>query len=355
MPRKCSVYGCKGNYKSSLNSPDSSNVEKISCYRFPKDPEERLKWINALPNKINPSDITDNMTVCSKHFAPDCRMKRWGKYSIPLDPPDPALCSVAGKESCSRAPPSKPRQTKNSNPPPINEDEQLDEFHSLDKFETYKRDIFDSMLLSLAEQFEGSITSVNNNRINFHSFNRDGPIHSYCVFLELNECDENDVIKSIKCEVYRGLMRIKHGFVGDTVCGWDALTVLFKFVATGELNDSEDKLRKFSFVTRQVQLLNTYTSHSYDTSDLVHAFTWLTTSRALYSSVRDFLKLPSISTLRTLTCSAKKTADNQLFKSFFGKQDARSKGCMLIVDEMYVKSSLHYLGNFLFVLYYNIF
>ena len=124
--------------------------------------------------------------------------------TLSLRPPDPALFTVAGKESCSRTPPPKPRQTQNSNPLPINEDQQLEEFNINDRFE---RGSFNSELLSLATKFEGTLTSLNN-RINFHSLNRDGPIHSYCVFLELDEYEY------IKCEAYRGLMRIKMDSLG---------------------------------------------------------------------------------------------------------------------------------------------
>ena len=43
MPNKCCVTDCKGNYDSSK--------EAVSVFRFPKDPEDRENWVQALKNK----------------------------------------------------------------------------------------------------------------------------------------------------------------------------------------------------------------------------------------------------------------------------------------------------------------
>lgn len=43
MVRKCSVYGCRTNY-------DCHNQGKV--YAFPRDPDEREKWIRNLPNQL---------------------------------------------------------------------------------------------------------------------------------------------------------------------------------------------------------------------------------------------------------------------------------------------------------------
>lgn len=41
MPDKCSVPGCKGNYKSASDY----ETDKVSVSRFLKDSEMRVKWI----------------------------------------------------------------------------------------------------------------------------------------------------------------------------------------------------------------------------------------------------------------------------------------------------------------------
>jgi len=44
MPNKCCVGNCKSNY--------DSDKDFVPSYHFPKDPEERERWRNALPNII---------------------------------------------------------------------------------------------------------------------------------------------------------------------------------------------------------------------------------------------------------------------------------------------------------------
>ena len=41
MPRRCAVYGCRGNYK---GEPYTKTVS------FPSEKETRQKWIAAMPN-----------------------------------------------------------------------------------------------------------------------------------------------------------------------------------------------------------------------------------------------------------------------------------------------------------------
>ena len=59
MPKKCITHfdgkPCTGNY-------DSSN-EKVSVFRFPKDPQERALWVNVLPSKVN---VRDESVLCEK-------------------------------------------------------------------------------------------------------------------------------------------------------------------------------------------------------------------------------------------------------------------------------------------------
>lgn len=56
MPFKCSVPGCKSNYKPPY----------VTCFRFPKDTARRKFWIN----RIHRDNFlyTDNARVCIKHF-----------------------------------------------------------------------------------------------------------------------------------------------------------------------------------------------------------------------------------------------------------------------------------------------
>ena len=77
MGRKCTVYGCNSGYLTCK--------EKVTVYKFPTDPIENKKWVDALPNK----DIknTKNLGVCSKHFKEDCPMRKVVFFSISLFSP----------------------------------------------------------------------------------------------------------------------------------------------------------------------------------------------------------------------------------------------------------------------------
>ncbi|GFN85502.1 traf-interacting protein [Plakobranchus ocellatus] len=50
----------------------------------------------------------------------------------------------------------------------------------------------------------------------------------------------------------------------------------------------------------------------------------------------------------TITSFAKNVQDEQLFSSYFSQQDERCRGCIIILDEIYIKASLTYQGGVVF-------
>ena len=62
MPRMCSVYGCRGNYKGEPYSP------VVKC---PDDPDIRKQWIDAMPNKRGSLEKLKEIWICRRHF--DCQ------------------------------------------------------------------------------------------------------------------------------------------------------------------------------------------------------------------------------------------------------------------------------------------
>lgn len=66
MPRSCSVGRCTLNF-------DSNKTFKGTVYGFPLDNEdEKMAWLKALPNYIEPSSVTVNMGVCELHWPSRC-------------------------------------------------------------------------------------------------------------------------------------------------------------------------------------------------------------------------------------------------------------------------------------------
>lgn len=77
MPRKCSVGFCKSNY--------DSTMEKIRVYSFPTDEEEKQKWLNVLPNRIE--KVTRYIGICANHWPENSPMIQVTRYARPSDPP----------------------------------------------------------------------------------------------------------------------------------------------------------------------------------------------------------------------------------------------------------------------------
>ena len=76
MPKKCNVYGCHGNYR---GEPYTKSAP------FPKDKEERSRWIDATPNDRSRLLKRREIYACLHHFDCDWVKMRGGKR--PSEPP----------------------------------------------------------------------------------------------------------------------------------------------------------------------------------------------------------------------------------------------------------------------------
>jgi len=63
MTDKCCVPGCKENYATTSDN----DMDKVSIFRFPKDPEMHAKWIWVIPRQV--LVVRGKMVVCKKHFS----------------------------------------------------------------------------------------------------------------------------------------------------------------------------------------------------------------------------------------------------------------------------------------------
>ena len=71
---QCAIYGCSNNW-----GKENLKNEKYSFYRFPRDSNMCIKWINACgrKDKIN----TNVARICSKHFL-ESDYRRNLKYEL---------------------------------------------------------------------------------------------------------------------------------------------------------------------------------------------------------------------------------------------------------------------------------
>ena len=145
-------------------------------------------------------------------------------------------------------------------------------------------------------------------------------------------------------EAFRGLEKMKVPHIGS-IKKWDQFEELIRFVKSDE---NIKHIEKFDFINKQVKALNApKNAIVYDRDALLQAFTWYNVSRSLYTKLRSQLQLPSLTTLKNITRVAKNKDDAALYTSFFASQEERAKHCILIVDEIYVKPSLTYRGEYL--------
>ena len=89
MPRKCSIWGCRSGYNENKRSDRNASFrQNVKILSFPKDPEERRKWVQKFPYEMNHTNITPFMGVCVKHWPPDACIHNIQKpFSRPKIPP----------------------------------------------------------------------------------------------------------------------------------------------------------------------------------------------------------------------------------------------------------------------------
>jgi hypothetical protein len=87
MTKKCCVFGCSTNY---------SSGEKGTVYRFPRNVEQRQRWISTLPNRN--FVWSNDSVICEKHWPVGYTTRKvQGGHVQPVDLPSvfpnvPASC-----------------------------------------------------------------------------------------------------------------------------------------------------------------------------------------------------------------------------------------------------------------------
>ena len=82
----------------------------------------------------------------------------------------------------------------------------------------------------------------------------------------------------------------------------------------------------------------------FSNSAIVRAFGYFALSRTSYNRLRQDFELPSIATLTCMTSSTKQYDDIGYYSQVFENLPDRQKNCIVLLDEVYVKSMLQYHG-----------
>ena len=78
MPRRCSVFGCRGNYL-------GDTYTKVIA--FPTEDSEKERWMMAMPNVIKSLRGLKQNYVYEKHFRDGCEWKTVRGGRRPMEPP----------------------------------------------------------------------------------------------------------------------------------------------------------------------------------------------------------------------------------------------------------------------------
>ena len=69
MVYTCCVPECRTGYKKQKRDAEDADLEKVPIFEFPKDKDQQLKWLRAIPR--DNLTITSSTRVCAKHFYED--------------------------------------------------------------------------------------------------------------------------------------------------------------------------------------------------------------------------------------------------------------------------------------------
>ena len=165
MPRKCCVVNCNTNYR---------NGKVGAVYRFPKNPCDKQKWIQNLPNRN--FVWTASKVVCEYHWPKECaRKKVQGGHKVPDEPP--TIFSDVPK-SCVPTPAPKRRKLRTLEERNARPDE-LPAFLDRDRLN------YENCTEIINQQYTDVVCIKIGTELNIVSTERDGAIRRYTVFLNL--------------------------------------------------------------------------------------------------------------------------------------------------------------------------
>lgn len=391
MPRKCSVVGCRGNYRKRKNA-DDDNISSVSVFRFPKEEGRRKEWLRKIPQEnLTADNITDNMGVCEQHFDP-----RFVLRDYTFHRPDgttftsPRLAPVLSDDAIPTIFPNTPLYLSTvPTPKRKNPDDRRAEASARDEqFYQNWRDVediipnfdkFRSDMISKPVDLGNDWIFVSNDNfvlfVNINSSNCPVVVASFKVCTDMTVVifdnkqlrnsselawllgDENKLTRWSQlpniCSHWANTCRspVKPETVVDhSIVVVERMKQLIHASKNGDNTKLEFRLK---FLLKQFELLYSV-QNRYSPECMVTAFKIFCTSRSAYCYLREnCLTLPHTSTLRNLTscfsqCCQTLTDDDAHFVYLKHKCMALpeyERLVVLLLDEIYVKPRVTYKGG----------
>ena len=311
-------------------------------HSFPKDVQKRKEWVLRLPNVLKVEEITEWMGVCSIHWPENAEMEKHNRFLVPIHPPSifpnvPSSC-VPTSSTCHPRPTQ--RATLESRVTDIDE---MDEFRKQDSLTS---ESFHGIFSEKLQQY--GLVAFDESKKTYILFSpkRTGPVSEFSVYFEVSEISvQHKSVCSLRYEAFCELQKVVHPVLKTVSC-WSQVDELLRFVSTFKTSIDMSKNKKNEYLSRAIQLLNSPKgTRVYTVDDLLLAFQWYAISRSLYVKLRQFLPLPSVTTLTRITSMAGNTSDKSLFSALFESLEDRSRYCILIIDEVYIKATVSYRGG----------
>lgn len=311
MPNRCCVQGC------SSGSTTEGDANNARVFRFPTEkgnPEERIRWIDALKEIDSRFQVKKFSVVCEKHWPT-------GYKSFPskgrLRPCDPPSVFIVSKTSKSLTPKLKPDQ-----------DDLPDSF----TYQTLKK------IINWKKHGGSIVLFEQNNSLYIQSTNFFNGVPSYLLIIH-----DSLQFETFHCgiKIYLPTMTRRRTSMIDKWSILDeTLHCLSSFQQDNKVTALKEQISAMSCVPVGQRI--------FTTDIIMKAFEYLSISRSLYSRLREDYKLPSVKTLTRLTTKVSKIEDENFLKRIFDSIDLHQKNCFLLFDEVYVKKMLTYHGGSIF-------
>lgn len=348
MPNKCCVYGCNGNY-------NADNL--VTVFKIPLEETERDIWISKLPKRSNENGLpyvySKHTFICVRHwpgFPENVPHKKVPGGSLrPLIPPFEFPNVPRSCIPCSSS--ASPRQKVDI------AKRQMDSFNAKDRLEYADLNKMEERYISVS--VKGKVVSEKKQLafIFDTASNVDVPNYQgYIIFENISGTLSDTVVhafddKGNKLNIYTCVgphnqvnrwsqldecINIVKNHVKSTK---QQLQIALDAISSIQKDEHDDSDR-LEFITRQLEL---HISKRYSERDYLFAAQCF--PKMPYDSLRNYIVLPASRKMRELKSGV--TADLLIKETLAHSSDCQQK-CILLIDEVKVKSRLVYQGHGVF-------
>jgi len=340
MPRKCAAFGCRGNY---AGEPYSRLVS------FPKNEEEKEKWIKAMPNERKTLESKKEIWICASHFDCEWITIRGGKR--PSQPPSifavPKSCLKQVQESKRTTQKSTAEARLQQQQQTINEKDKIISFENF----VQKINVNAPSFYYIKKEHELSLFSIGDDGRCVTMFLKFREADSKFGFLQLVEAEKKGI------EVKKSIFRLQKN---NLLHKWSQFKNIISVLSSYDhkpqalvekvIEDLSaitelDHLPNFQFIQEQLQMLNIPPrGRRYSKNVLVLAAELLSTSPAAYRLLRNsnVILLPHEKLVRDLMT---RSFQDHYIKSLIEKLQPKQRLVNILFDEVKLKRALRFSGG----------